>query len=163
MLSSAVRAQKISHEVLRVPSPCHAFSQSPLLAEMEMCSSQSHSACQTTLVVLCPVLVSAIQERHRQECKGGPPQRWSPPGWRSCPLRRDWRGWSCSPWRREDSGGTSSSCSSIKGLLQRGQRLCLSKEPHGEGKGQCVQVVLGEVSSQYNKVIFYSEKNHSLE
>lgn len=35
----------------------------------------------------------------------------------------------------------------LKGWLQRGQRHSLHKDPHGEDKGQQVQVALGEVSS----------------
>ncbi|KAK4829087.1 LOW QUALITY PROTEIN: hypothetical protein QYF61_002038 [Mycteria americana] len=45
----------------------------------------------------------------------------------------------------------------LKGQLQRGQRCSLHKEPHGEDKGQRVQVAPGDY-----KEIFYSENNQSL-
>jgi len=44
----------------------------------------------------------------------------------------------------------------LKGQLQRGQRLCLHKEPHGEDKGRQVQVSLGEVSSRHKKRLFFT-------
>ena len=48
----------------------------------------------------------------------------------------------------------------LAALLQTGWNLSLHKEPHGEDKGQQVQVALGEVSSQHKNEIFYSEINH---
>jgi len=39
----------------------------------------------------------------------------------------------------------------VKGQLQRERTLSLRKQLHGEDKGQQVQVVLGEVSSQHKK------------
>lgn len=55
----------------------------------------------------------------------------------------------------------------FKGQLQKGQRLSLHNEPHGEYKvlyfvQTCtwVQVALGHVSSRYKKVNFYIENIH---
>ncbi|KAK4815745.1 hypothetical protein QYF61_006783 [Mycteria americana] len=42
------------------------------------------------------------------------------------------------------------------GQLQRGRWICLHKEPHGEDKGERVQVALGEVSSQHKKGFFFT-------
>ena len=44
-------------------------------------------------------------------------------------------------------GGPHHSIPVLKGQLQRGRRLSLHNEPHGEDKGERVQVALGEVSS----------------
>ena len=41
-------------------------------------------------------------------------------------------------------GGPHHSIPVLKGWLQRGRRLSLHKEPHGEDKGQRVQVAPGE-------------------
>jgi len=47
----------------------------------------------------------------------------------------------------ESQGRPHHSIPALKGQLQRGQRLSLHKEPHGEDKGQRVPVALREVSS----------------
>ncbi|CAM9920973.1 unnamed protein product, partial [Bubo scandiacus] len=39
-------------------------------------------------------------------------------------------------WRKEGSGGPHHSIPVLRGWLQRGRRLSLHKEPHGEDKGQ---------------------------
>lgn len=51
----------------------------------------------------------------------------------------------------------------LKGWLLKGRRLPYHKEPHGEHKGQRVQVVLGLFSSWNKKYNFYSKNNPSLE
>jgi len=67
------------------------------------------------------------------------------------------------PGEEKAQGGPHYSIPVLKGKLQRGWRIPLHKEPHGEYKKQSVQVTPGVVSSLYNKDVFYSAKNHTLE
>lgn len=90
-------------------------------------------------------------------CKVGP-QRPSE-GWRSC-LRGEPKGVRSSH-PRGDSGKTSPLCQYWKGGCREVEALS-SEGATWRGLGQQVQAALWEVSSWYEKRIFYSENNHSL-
>ena len=92
--------------------------------------------------------------------KGGS-WRWSKV-WKTYSIKKDWRSWISSPWRKEGSGAPHHSILALKGQIQRGRRLSLHKEPHGEDEEQRVQDAPSEVS-WYKKEIFYSESNQPLE
>lgn len=57
-------------------------------------------------------------------------------------------------------GGPHHSFPALKGLLQRRWSLMPLMEAHGKHKGQKVQVVRGEASSQYKKYFFFSVNHH---
>jgi len=63
-------------------------------------------------------------------------------------------------WRLK---GASASYLALEGLLQRGQRMSLHSETHGEDKGQWIQAAPGQAPSWYQHKIFQSENSQWLE
>lgn len=69
-----------------------------------------------------------LKDEKQNKCRGGPPGWW---GWSTCPMRRGWRSWAGSRWRRIGFGAVSpAQC--LKGETQTSRLL--SPQSHSGAK-----------------------------
>lgn len=107
---------------------------------------------------MIPIVQNSVW-RDWRGTKGGA-ERWGK-GWRTCPWGRA-AGERLFHLQRRLREVLITACTVHKGQPQRGQMLCLHIRPHRKDKWQQLQVALGGLWSQWNKLL-YNESNQSLE